>query len=37
MGQQISAANVILLTAVHEKDHSICLTHSNGVCTELAD
>ncbi len=32
-GEQISAANVILLTAVHEQDKSICLTHSNGVCT----
>ncbi len=32
-GQQISAANVILLTAVHEQDKSICLTHSNGVCS----
>lgn len=32
-GEQISAANVILLTAVHEQDKSICLTHSNGVCS----
>ncbi|WP_420642400.1 DUF3048 domain-containing protein [Candidatus Leptofilum sp.] len=32
--QQISAANVILLTAVHEKDRSICLTHSEGVCSD---
>jgi len=31
-GEQISAANVILLTAVHTLDKSICLTHSNGVC-----
>ena len=33
-GEQITAANVILLTAIHEKDHSICLTHSNGVCSD---
>lgn len=33
-GEQISAANVILLTAVHERDKSICLTHSNGVCSD---
>ncbi|MFZ1395843.1 MAG: DUF3048 domain-containing protein, partial [Candidatus Promineifilaceae bacterium] len=33
-GQQISAANVILLTAIHEKDRSICLTHSNGICSD---
>lgn len=33
-GQQISAANVILLTAIHEKDHSICLTHSDGICSD---
>ena len=33
-GEQISAANVILLTAIHEKDHSICMTHSNGVCSD---
>ena len=33
-GEQISAANVILLTAVHERDQSICLTHSNGVCSD---
>lgn len=33
-GEQISAANVILLTAVHEQDKSICLTHSNGVCSD---
>jgi hypothetical protein len=32
-GEQISAANVILLTAVHEQDKSICLTHSNGTCS----
>jgi hypothetical protein len=32
-GEQISAANVILLTAVHERDQSICLTHTNGVCS----
>lgn len=33
-GEQASAANVILLTAVHERDRSICLTHSNGVCSD---
>jgi hypothetical protein len=33
-GQQITAANVILLTAVHEQDRSICLTHSNDVCSD---
>ena len=33
-GEQISAANVILLTAVHERDKSICLTHSNGICSD---
>ncbi|WP_420630237.1 DUF3048 domain-containing protein [Candidatus Leptofilum sp.] len=33
-GQQITAANVILLTAIHEIDRSICLTHSNGVCSD---
>ena len=33
-GLQISAANVILLTAIHEKDRSICLTHANGVCSD---
>ncbi|MCA9953824.1 MAG: DUF3048 domain-containing protein [Anaerolineales bacterium] len=33
-GEQITAANVILLTAIHEKDHSICMTHSNGVCSD---
>ncbi len=33
-GEQISAANVILLTAVHERDQSICLTHSNGICSD---
>ena len=33
-GEQISAANVILLTAVHERDKSICLTHSGGVCSD---
>jgi hypothetical protein len=33
-GEQINAANVILVTAVHEQDKSICLTHSNGVCTD---
>lgn len=32
-GEQISAANVILLTAVHELDKSICITHSEGTCT----
>ncbi|MCB9006136.1 MAG: DUF3048 domain-containing protein [Ardenticatenaceae bacterium] len=32
--EQISAANVILLTAVHEQDKSICLTHSNGICSD---
>ena len=33
-GLQISAANVILLTAIHQQDKSICLTHSNGVCSD---
>ena len=33
-GVQISAANVILLTAVHERDKSICLTHANGICSD---
>ena len=33
-GEQISAANVILLTAVHERDKSICLTHQDGVCSD---
>ncbi len=33
-GEQISAANVILLTAVHEQDKSICLTHNNGICSD---
>ena len=32
-GEQISAANVILLTAVHAQDKSICLTHSDGICS----
>jgi hypothetical protein len=32
-GEQISAANVILLTAVHEQDKSICLTHTNAICS----
>lgn len=32
-GAQISAANVILLTAVHEQDKSICITHSDGICS----
>ncbi|MCL4262950.1 MAG: DUF3048 domain-containing protein [Anaerolineae bacterium] len=32
-GEQISAANVILLTAVHEPDKSICITHSEGICS----
>ncbi|MCP4420818.1 MAG: DUF3048 domain-containing protein [Chloroflexi bacterium] len=31
---QISAANVILLTAVHTRDKSICLTHSDGICSD---
>jgi Protein of unknown function (DUF3048) N-terminal domain/Protein of unknown function (DUF3048) C-terminal domain len=33
-GVQISAANVILLTAVTTKDKSICLTHSDGICSD---
>ena len=33
-GEQISAANVILLTAIHEQDKSICITHQDGVCSE---
>ena len=33
-GEQVSAANVILLTAVHERDRSICLTHRDGVCSD---
>lgn len=33
-GVQISAANVILLTAVTTKDKSICLTHTDGICSD---